>query len=161
MTCGITVAPMIPVASRTDSVPWKLGTRWRTISRPSGSVTNTLRANETAITPTRPAITASSRRNPRRWRPRIANAATPTTSAAGNSGTPVSRFSPSAAPTTSAMSVAIATSSAWIHRPYRARGTVSRQASARLRPLATPSFAESVCTSIAIRFALTTTQTKR
>ena len=57
-----------------------------------------------ATTPTSAAITASSRRKPRCWRARIANAPAPAISAAGKSGIPNSRLRPSAAPTTSAMS---------------------------------------------------------
>ena len=60
---------------------------------------------QTRTTPARTAIAASSRRKPRCCRARIAKAPAPAISAAGNSGIPNSRLSPSAAPTTSAMSV--------------------------------------------------------
>ena len=67
--------------------------------------------------------------------------------------------SPSAAPTNSARSVAIATSSACTQRNHvTGRGNRSRATSARFCPVAIPSFAESDCTTIAIRFAMSTTQ---
>ena len=81
---------------------------------------------------------------------------------AGNSGMPKSRCRPSAAPTTSAMSVAIATSSACSQRPTEVRREKrSRQSSARFLPVAMPSLADCVCTSIAIRLAASTTQSSR
>ena len=84
---------------------------------------------------------------------------TPVTSAAGNSGQPKSSWNPSAAPRNSARSVAIAISSAWIHRPREVRReNCSRQTSGKLRPVAMPSFADSVWISIAIRFETRITQ---
>ena len=75
---------------------------------------------------------------------------------------PKSRFRPRAAPTTSATSVAIATTSAWIQRPIEVRREkASRQASARFLPVAIPSFADWVWTTIAIRFAARITQSSR
>ena len=74
---------------------------------------------------------------------------------------PKSRLRPSAAPTTSAMSQAIATNSACSQRPMRARGKQRRQSSARFSPVAMPSFADWVWTSIATRFAASTTQSNR
>ena len=75
---------------------------------------------------------------------------------------PKSRLSPSAAPTTSAMSVAIATSSAWIQSPIEVRrAKLSRQSSARFLPVAIPSFADWVWTTIAIRLAARITQSSR
>ena len=57
---------------------------------------------------------------------------------------------------------AIATTSATPHMPHTSgRGNCSRHTSARLRPVAMPSLAESDWMSIAIRFALTITQTSR
>ena len=80
--------------------------------------------------------------------------------AAGSSPMPVSSCRPIAAPRNSARSVAIAIASAWIHSAIVTRwGNSSRQTSARLRPVAIPSFAESVWISIAIRFEATITQT--
>ena len=75
---------------------------------------------------------------------------------------PNSRLSPSAAPTTSATSHDIATISAWIHMPIEAgRGKFSRQSSDRFLPVAMPSFADWVCTTMAIRLAPRTTQSSR
>ena len=68
-------------------------------------------------------------------RARIANAPAPAISPAGKSGIPNSRLSPSAAPTTSAMSVDIATSSACSQRPIEVRREkFSRQSSGRFLP---------------------------
>ena len=64
-TCGMTVAPRMPAASRTDSVPEKPGRkRWLRDLPASGFAMNTWQANETTITPTSAATAASSRRNP-------------------------------------------------------------------------------------------------
>ena len=87
---------------------------------------------------------------------------TPVITAAGKSGMPSSSLMPTAAPRNSARSVAIAISSAWTQRPIEVRREYcSRQTSGRLRPVAMPSFAESVWISIAIRLEATMTQTKR
>ena len=60
------------------------------------------------------------------------------------------------------MSHAIATISACIQRPIEVRREKrSRQSSARFLPVAIPSFADWVWTSIAIRFAASTTQSSR
>ena len=92
----------------------------------------------------------------------MAKAPAPAISAAGNSGIPNRRFSPNAAPTTSATSVDIATISACTHSPIEVRREkFSRQSSARFFPVAIPSFADCVWTSIAIRFAARTTQSSR
>ena len=75
---------------------------------------------------------------------------------------PKSRLRPSAAPTTSAMSVAIATASACSQSPIDVRREkVSRHSSARFLPVAMPSFADWVWTSIAIRLAARTTHSSR
>ena len=73
---------------------------------------NTWKPKAITITPTNAAITTSSLRKPRLWRARIRKEAAPVRSAAGNSGSPVIRLIPIAAPTNSAMSVAMAISSA-------------------------------------------------
>ncbi len=64
--------------------------------------------------PSRATIASSKRRTPCTCSARIANTIAPAISPAGSSGTPKSRFRPSAAPRNSAMSVAIAITSAWI-----------------------------------------------
>ena len=88
------------------------------------------------------------------------NVVTPVITAAGNSPIPKSRWNPIAAPRNSARSVAIAIASAWTQSPIEVRReNCSRQTSGRLRPVAIPSFAESVWISIAIRFEATITQT--
>ena len=114
---------------------------------------------ETPITPTKAAITASKVRRPRRCNPRITKVQMPVMTAAGKSAIPKSRWNPSAAPRNSARSVAIAISSACTQRPRDVlRENWSRQTSGRLRPVAIPSFAESVWISIAIRFETRITQ---
>ncbi|SIM69548.1 hypothetical protein SAMN04489832_1464 [Micromonospora cremea] len=80
----------------------------------------------------------------------------------GSMGMPKSRYRATAPPITSARSVAIATSSACTHiTRLTGRGRRSRHSSGRLRPVARPSLAVSVWTSMAIRLATTTTQTSR
>ena len=75
---------------------------------------------------------------------------------------PKSRWKPSAAPTNSARSHAIATASACSQRKMRT-GSENRSAlsSARLSPVAMPSFALIVWISIAIRFETRMTQSSR
>ena len=52
--------------------------------------------------------------------------------------------------------------SAWTHSPQVAgRGRCARHSSGRLMPVAMPTLADRYCTSIAIRFAATITQTSR
>ena len=122
MTCGITVAPRIPVASRTLSVPSKPGHEQpAAMPAASGLACVTSKPKATTTTPTRPAITASSRRKPRRCSARITKAPAPAIRPAGKSGIPNRRLRPSAAPTNSARSVAIATSSAWTQSPREVR----------------------------------------
>jgi hypothetical protein len=72
---------------------------------------------------------------------------------------PKRRLRPRAAPTISARSQAIATTSACSQRPTEVRREKrSRQSSARFLPVAMPSFADCAWTSIATRFAASTTQ---
>ena len=88
----------------------------------------------------------------------MTKAATPVSRAAMKSGMPNRRFRPSAAPTNSARSVAIAISSAWTHKKKTTgRGKRSRHTSGRLRPVAMPSLALIDWMSIAIRLAASTT----
>ena len=80
------------------------------------------RRRRRTTTPTIAAITASSRRKPFCWSAEDREGARRRRSApAGKSGMPKSRLRPSAAPTTSATSQAIATISAWIQRPIEVR----------------------------------------
>ena len=75
---------------------------------------------------------------------------------------PKRRFSAIAAPMNSARSVAIAMTSACTQRRNETRrGNRSRQISGRFLPVAIPSFALIDWMSIAIRFALSTTQSSR
>src|SRR5262245_65101402 len=103
MTCGITVAPRMPAASSTLSVPSNRGTKSPCrIPVRSGSDSTTWTANDATMTRMRPAMTDSSRRNPFACSARIANAATPVRSAAGKSAMPNRSWSPIAAPMNSA-----------------------------------------------------------
>ena len=87
---------------------------------------------------------------------------TPVIRPAGSSGTPKSRLSPSAAPRNSAMSVAIAITSAWIHRAIEVhRGKCMRESSGRLWPVASPSLADRYWINMAIRLATSTTHSSR
>ena len=93
---------------------------------------------------------------------RIANANTPVRRPAQTSGMPKSRFSPSAAPMNSARSVAIAITSAWIHREMvTGVGNFARHTSGRFMPVAMPSLALMVWISIAIRFETRITHSSR
>jgi hypothetical protein len=81
---------------------------------------------------------------------------------AEKSGTWKRRLRPRAAPRNSAMSVDIEITSACTHRPLLThRGYCSRQSSGRLRPVTMPSFADRYWMSIAMRFAASTTQSRR
>ncbi len=87
-------------------------------------------------------------------------ATTAVISPASKSGMPKSRLSPSAAPTNSARSVAIATISAWTQSiRFQEVGNASRQSSGRLCPVAMPTFEVRYWTITAIRLAMTMTQT--
>ena len=84
----------------------------------------------TKMIPSSAVIASSKRRKPWVCSSRIANAITPVISPAGSSGTPKSRFSPSAAPRNSATSVDIAMISACTHMPHvNGRGKRSRTTS--------------------------------
>jgi len=75
---------------------------------------------------------------------------------------PNSRFSATAAPTNSARSVAMVTSSACTHSStVTGRGYCSRHSWGRFRPVAMPSLADRYCTNIATRLAPTMTQSSR
>jgi hypothetical protein len=113
MTCGITVAPRMPVASSTLSVPanWGVKSPARTLS-PSGLAYKTCKAKAMSITPTMEEMTASSGLKPRRCRVSMPKTPTPVSNPAGNKGMPKSKFKASAAPMNSARSVAIAMTSA-------------------------------------------------
>jgi hypothetical protein len=81
--------------------------------------------------------------------------------AMGN-GTWKSRFSPTAAPTNSATSVAIATASAWAHIAHViGTGMVSRHTSGRLLPVTTPTLAARYWIGIATIEAPSTTHIRR
>ena len=85
-------------------------------------------------------------------------ATTAVTRPAGSSGTPNSRLMPTAAPTNSARSVAIAMTSACSHSSALARRpNRSRHSSGRLRPVASPALEVRYCTKTAIRLAITIT----
>ena len=108
------------------------------------------------------AIAASNGRNPQLWRASSANATIAVSTVETARLVPSSRLKPIAAPRNSARSVAIAITSAWIHRSTEVRfENSSRQTSGRFRPVAIPSFAESVWMTIAMRLAATTTQRSR
>ncbi len=107
------VAPRIDAASSTESVPSKRGTRPATTLAPSGGATNTPNEKPMAMIASRPMITNSNGRGPRRdWISSSVIDTVPVITPPQSRGMPNSRFSATAPPITSAMSVAIATSSA-------------------------------------------------
>ena len=150
---------MMPTASRADPLPANCGTnRPRVTPAADGWLFSRSRPNANTITATKPVIAASRRRNPHTCRPRMVNAATAVSPAEAHIDSPKTRCSPRAAPTNSARSVAIAIASACSHSSATTRnGSLSRQISGRLRPVAMPSFALSDWISMAIRFAASTT----
>ncbi len=158
--CGITVAPMMPTASKAAEPSSGFGTRPRTKAGPSTPATISSATSSTTINANR---TSSTGRNPSYPRTRSASSTKPkvaTITAPHTIGIPNSRYNANAPPTSSARSVMITTSSAWIHRARRSpRPYRRRQFSARLRPVAMPSFAARYCTTDAVRLAPTTTQT--
>ena len=91
MTWGITVAPRMPTASSRLPAPSNRGTSPPATAAGSGLARNTCTAKATTMTPTKPAITASSRRNPRACMARMAYEATAVMAAAGRSGIPNNR----------------------------------------------------------------------
>ena len=58
----MTVAPRMPVASSTLSIPSKLGTKPAATSRPSSPVTAVLKTKPSAMTASSPAIASSNGR---------------------------------------------------------------------------------------------------
>ena len=96
------------------------------------------------------------------WICSSANAAIAVSTVATGRLTPSRRLNPSAAPRNSARSVAIAIASACTQSSTEVRcENCWRQTSGRFRPVAIPSFADSVWITIAIRLEATTTQTSR
>ena len=162
MTCGITVAPRMPVASSRLSGPAKPGTRPAASGPISIGTRSTVITNPMTITANSPATARSNGRCPRSCSASSPKATTPVTSPPIGSGSPKSRYSATAPPITSARSVAIATHSACTHSPMLTRrGKVSRQTSGRLRPVASPSLADRDWISIAMTLAATITHSSR
>ena len=92
----------------------------------------------------------------------MTNVAMPVRMPASQSGIPSSRLKPIAAPRNSARSVAMATISINAHIVQTAPGwNRSRQCSARFLPVAMPSLAERLWSSMAIRLLASTTQSSR
>ncbi len=120
--------------------------------------------NPIPMTTTSPVTTRSNARESRRlFKARSSIETTPVMMPPTISGRWNSSCSPIAPPTTSATSVAIATSSACTQNAVRAgRFRMLRPSSSgRLAPVITPSFAERYWTSHAMTFATTTTHTSR
>jgi hypothetical protein len=159
MTCGITVAPTIETAS-SAAPPGSFGTSTPPATAPAGGRAMTSsRMNAITTTPTSTVIAASSRRKPPTSIARTANVARAASKAETQIDRPNTRFSPSAAPVNSARSVAMATTSACSHRNMTwLRGSRSRHISGRDMPVAMPSLADIDWMSMAIRFAVSTTQ---
>ena len=161
--CGMTVAPSIAAASITLSVPSKRGMRPSAAAAGDGGSTTTLVRNPIAITANNPMMTRSNGRWPLRSCTSNSPIETspvitpPTSNDRSNN-----RFNAMAPPTTSAKSVAIATSSACTQYPSRVeREERPRTASGNDMPVTTPNFADRYCTSPAITFAATMTHTSK
>ena len=125
---------------------------------------NTPYVKPIAMMATRPITTNSNVRGPRRdWTTSRTSETVPVMTPPHSSGTPKSRLSATAPPITSAMSVAIATSSACTQYARRAHGLRMRSpsVSGRLRPVTMPSLADRYWMSQAITLPSTTTQTRR
>ena len=164
MACGMIVAPSIDVASRTELESAKRGSRPEIAEVMSGGATTTPAVNPTAMITSKPTITNSNGRGPHRdCRMRSTIETAPVMRPPQRSGIPKSRLSATAPPITSAISVAIATSSActqYARRDHRLRMRLP-STSGRLRPVTIPSFAERYWMSQAMRFPSTTTHTSR
>ena len=117
MTCGITVAPSIPVASSTVSVPSNRGTRPAAAAERRRRRRTRLYKNPTSTTSSMPVMATSNGRAPLVCRPSRANATTAVIIPPASSGRPNSRCRAMAPPRTSARSVAMATSSACTQSP--------------------------------------------
>jgi len=149
----------MPTASSAEPPPENAGTNIpRATPAPEGLLRSTSSPKASTTIATSAVSVASSRRNPRTCMPRIVNAARPVITPHSHSDSPKTRFMPSAAPTNSARSVAIATASACSHSSTTTRGVNrSRHTSGRLRPVAMPSLALMAWTTMAVRLAASTT----
>ena len=158
------VAPRMDAASSTDPVPSKRGTSPAATAPASGGAMNTPKVKPIAMIATSPMTTNSKVRGPRRdWTISRMIETVPVMTPPHSSGMSNSRFSATAPPITSAMSVAIATSSACSQYARRAHGLRMRRpsVSGRLRPVTIPSFADRYWMSHAMMLPSTTTQTSR
>ena len=113
MACGMIVAPRIDAASSTEFASAKRGTRPESRPAGSGGATKTPTVNPIVMIMSRPMITNSNVRGPRRdWRMSSTIETVPVMTPPQMRGMPNSRYSATAPPITSARSVAMATSSA-------------------------------------------------
>ena len=113
----MTVAPSIPVASSTVSVPSKRGTSPATARLRVDAALQQAVEEPDQDDGSMPVIVTSNGRAPRRCTPSRPNATTAVMTPPASSGRPNSSCSAIAPPSTSARSVAIATSSACTHSP--------------------------------------------
>ena len=130
----------------------------------SGGATNTPYVKPIPMTATSPMTTNSNgRAPPRDWMSSRKIETVPVMKPPHSNGTPKRRYRATAPPMTSAMSVAIATSSACSQYARRAHGWRMRvpRVSGRLCPVTMPSFAERYWMSQAMTLASTTTHTSR
>ena len=164
MTCGITVAPMIPVASRMLSVPAKPGTNrclatWppsgcdSKISKREGEHDHADHRHDPGLEPAEAHLLQAEDRE----------GADAGEHPGGEQRDPEQQVEARAPrPPPRRCRVGMATTSAWIQSPIDGgRRKVSRQSSGRFLPVAMPSFADWVWTTIAIRLAARTTQSSR
>ena len=164
MACGMIVAPRIDAASSTELASAKRGTRPPSTPAGSGGATNTPTVKPIAMIASRPMMTNSKVRGPRRDCSTSSTIETaPVMRPPQISGTPKSRLRATAPPMTSARSVAMATSSACSQYARRPQRLWMRppSTSGRLRPVTMPSFAERYWMSQAMTLPSTTTHTSR
>ncbi|GAP60749.1 hypothetical protein AHiyo1_43350 [Arthrobacter sp. Hiyo1] len=159
----MTVAPSIEAASSRVSGPSKCGTRPARTPAGDGGRTMSPARNPMVITASRPMITSSKRCCVRwSWIARIPIETAPTIRAPTGRGRRNRSWSATAPPTTSARSVASATTSAWSQKRRRPRGRRrSLRSSGSVRPVTIPSLADWYWMSMAIPFAIASTQMRR
>ncbi len=157
--CGITVAPRMPIATYSARAFGKVGRSPVTTPPQSGLAMKIWMRKHAPIVATSARMTASICRIPQRWRYSSTNVSKAVTRQPHNSGKPNSSFRAMIVPRISARSVAaMATSASSQSTALIGREYSARQACARSCPVTTPSRADSVWSSTAIRFDISRTQ---
>ncbi len=156
--CGITVAPIIPIAMYKAAVLGKEGTRPFTISPASGFAKNISAKNESPIMLISPMMKASIFFMPLFIRNSSKNVSSMVMLTPHSIGSLNNRLSPMAIPNTSARSqAAIATSASRYKKKFTALGYVSRDACARSLRVTIPKRALRLCSNSAIMLLISST----